>query len=272
MRHIIGILVSLTMLACTGSVNKQSTQVAVSSKKAATNIQVSSANQIGITDFPADTAYPAKILNTGTFHDDEVDKGDEKLNWMGLFKNDKGYYITPVKIKISRVRDDIVDQRPEQKTGWEVKTEHIDTSIFLIAKLDYLRPHGIKSIVQKDHSLLPGDTIKYTLNDVDYLLYATGSKKEFKESPGAFALVNYRVFIKAQINGIVYNQYLVTKANPEYECPVLFIGDIDGDGIPDLIIDTANHENVERPTLYLSKQAKKGQLLRVMGMHTVVGC
>ncbi len=53
---------------------------------------------------------------------------------------------------------------------------------------------------------------------------------------------------------------------------IMFAGDIDGDTIPDLIIDTSWHYNAEVPTLYLSKPAEKNQLLKVMGMHVTTGC
>ncbi len=53
---------------------------------------------------------------------------------------------------------------------------------------------------------------------------------------------------------------------------VLFAGDLDGDGFPDLIIDTINHYNGSRPTLYLSKPARGNDLLKIMGWHVSVGC
>ena len=53
---------------------------------------------------------------------------------------------------------------------------------------------------------------------------------------------------------------------------LLFVGDIDGDDIPDLIIDTTSDYNAEVPTLYLSRPAKSGDLLKVMGMHGSTGC
>ncbi|MES2275668.1 MAG: hypothetical protein V4592_06575 [Bacteroidota bacterium] len=78
--------------------------------------------------------------------------------------------------------------------------------------------------------------------------------------------------MEAQIKGRLFRQLLVSKASADYESTIHFAGDMDDDGIPDLIIDTANHENVEAPTLYLSRQADQGQLLKVIGMHVIVGC
>jgi hypothetical protein len=53
---------------------------------------------------------------------------------------------------------------------------------------------------------------------------------------------------------------------------IIFAGDMDGDDIPDLIIDTSNHYNVRSRALYLSKPAPKGRLLKLMGEHRTVRC
>lgn len=51
-----------------------------------------------------------------------------------------------------------------------------------------------------------------------------------------------------------------------------FAGDLDRDGRLDLILDTADHYNVTRPTLLLSSQARPGELVREVAVHESVGC
>jgi hypothetical protein len=53
---------------------------------------------------------------------------------------------------------------------------------------------------------------------------------------------------------------------------VLFAGDLDRDGRLDLILDTTDHYNVGRPTLFLSTAAREGELLRPVAVHESVGC
>jgi hypothetical protein len=53
---------------------------------------------------------------------------------------------------------------------------------------------------------------------------------------------------------------------------ILFAGDIDGDGKFDLLIDTSRHYNASNPTLYLSKPAEKGKIIKPIGVFTSVGC
>jgi hypothetical protein len=88
-----------------------------------------------------------------------------------------------------------------------------------------------------------------------------------------YLVSNYRLFIKATINGTERNQMLVSsRAFDDAMIEILFAGDIDGDNIPDLIINTSYHYNAIVPTLYLSKPAGDKEILKVMGWHVSVGC
>jgi hypothetical protein len=80
------------------------------------------------------------------------------------------------------------------------------------------------------------------------------------------------MFLKSEGNGQMNNQLITAKGNAEYGHLIKFVGDIDGDGLPDLLIDTSGKENVGKTTLYLSKQAQRGALVRAIGMHIIVGC
>ena len=53
---------------------------------------------------------------------------------------------------------------------------------------------------------------------------------------------------------------------------LLFAGDLDRDGKLDLVFDTTDHYNVARPTLFLSSQARPGELLHEVARTTSVGC
>lgn len=53
---------------------------------------------------------------------------------------------------------------------------------------------------------------------------------------------------------------------------LIFAGDLDRDGRLDLILDTTDHYNLSRPTLFLSGAAGKGELLHAVATHTATGC
>lgn len=225
------------------------------------------------TDYPKDTIYPANILTSGgVFHQDEVDPKSPTYRWKGIFKSDTGYYVSDTKIKLSKDYDAVMDDEG-QKTGWTVATNIKDSCILLISGTDYLQNRQIQKIKLGKEQILPGENYQFVYNSVTYTLYATGNKKRESPKSDAFVVSNYKLFLKASVNGQSYNQLLVSISNfDDAMTTLLFVGDIDGDNIPDMIIDTTNHYDAEVPTLYLSKRAKSGTLLKVMGKHTTVGC
>ncbi|HTK18796.1 MAG TPA: hypothetical protein VL442_04765 [Mucilaginibacter sp.] len=235
---------------------------------------LSASNVITVsTDFPNDTIYPARILTSGgVFHEDEVDPKSSTYKWKGIFKSGSGYYINDTELKLSRDHDAIMDD-DGKKTGWMITTSIKDTSILLISGLDYLQDRQVSQIKLSKDQLLPGEKEQFTYKDVIYTLYATGDKKLEKPGNKDFIVSNYRLFLKAAGNGQSYNQLLVSVSNFDGTITsILFAGDIDCDNIPDFIIDTTNNYDAEAPTLYLSKPASNGKLLKVMGKHIAVGC
>jgi hypothetical protein len=225
-------------------------------------------------DFINDSAinrYPATILTTGTFHEDEVGKEDAGRNWYGLFLNSDGYYIDSTSITTRRVQDPIDEDG--QITGWEVKTTNKDTSLLLIAGVNGLEKRQIKKIALGKNEILPGESVTYSYNGITYILYATGNKQKERPDSDYYMVSNYRLFIRAIINGSERTSMLVSsRAFDDAMVELLFAGDIDGDNIPDLIINTSYHYNATVPTLYLSKPAGDKEILKPMGWHVSVGC
>lgn len=227
-----------------------------------------------VNGFGADSTtakYPATILTTGQFHEDEVSKGDAGRSWYGIFQNSDGYYIDATRIVTKRVQDPVDDEGT--LNGWEVKTTNSDTSLLLFAGVNGIDKHSIKPVSLSKEHIWPGESVTYTYNGITYTLYATGNKHKEKPDEEYYIVTSYRLFIKATINGTERTQMLV--ASREFDdrmTEVLFVGDIDGDNIPDLIIDSSYHYNVTIPTLYLSKPAGSKEVFKLMGWHLSVGC
>ena len=217
--------------------------------------------------------YPAAILTTGYFHEDEVRKEDRSRNWYGIFQNSNGYYLDTTRIVTKRAHDAVVDEDEGKAAGWQVKTTNSDTSLLLFAGVNGLEKRQIKEVNLRKKEVLPGESVTYTYNGIAYTLYATGNKHKESANSDSYIVNNYQLFIKTTINGTERTQLLVSSRRFDDEMiDILFAGDIDGDNIPDLIINTSYHYNAIVPTLYLSKPADSKDVFKVMGWHVSVGC
>ena len=223
--------------------------------------------------YPLDSNFTTRVLTVGTFHGDEVWDNPDKLKWLGLFQNETGFYIAETKLKTKRVNDGIVDENENEKTGWDVQTVNTDTSIILIEGLNFLTPHNVQRAVLSKEQIFPGDTIRINYLGIDYKIFATGGKKKAQDDPELFDVWNYKLYLIATIKGQQHKSILVAQPNfDDQMINLIFAGDIDGDGILDLIIDTSRHYNATSPTIYLSRPADNGELVKPIGGHTSVGC
>ncbi len=223
--------------------------------------------------FPADSCFFLKVLRAGNFHDDEVWNNAHEENWLGLFRNQTGFYIAPTRIKTSKVHDMVVDEREDEKTGWKVETAVGDSSIILFEAQNNPKQGQVEEASLSKKELYPGDTIHIRYKAHEYTLYATGNKKKVQDNPEWFELSDYKLHVEATINGHLRKSVLVMKPGfTDRITTIIFAGDIDGDHILDWIIDTSHQDNVSCYTLYLSRPAGKGELVKPAGSHTIVGC
>lgn len=227
--------------------------------------------------YPSEEEMPLEALITGVLHDEEATKEMENTGWFGIFKDRDKYYITPTTVKIDRAFDPIADDNeddPSGWTGWEVSTVNIDDALILISG-DTRLPEGE---IDYDPMLWGivvgvGGDMEFEFKNIVYKLFATGDEAPYDSNPGETVYKNYRLFIQAKIGDKVKTQMLA--ATPYFDdasFEIMFVGDIDNDGIMDLIIDTHNHYNVYRPTVYLSSFADEEEIMKPVAMHRSMGC
>ena len=223
--------------------------------------------------FPVDSFFSIKVLTVGNFHSDEVWKNANKEKWLGLFRNKTGFYVAESKLIINRVHDEIVDDNELDKTGWEIKTFNDDTCLILMSPNPFVKEKAIEHLILPKNQVYPGDTVTFQFLGLEYKLFATGGKKKAQEDPSAFEVWNYKLYLTTTIKGQQHKSLLVAQPNFEEQMiTIIFSGDIDGDGILDLIIDTSRHYDAESPTIYLSKPANSEDVVKPVGGHTTVGC
>jgi len=212
-----------------------------------------------------DTNNKVKILEDGSipYHGD-IDPGDAKLNWEGIFYNKGNFYIKPTKIKITSEHSEM-DEEENQKTGWQIKCDIKDSCFILISGVDNLVKGTIKRCPWHggfDHA---GQKKEFNYEGVTYTLYTTGAKRNGKAS-------NVKLFLMANVKGHCFNQLIESLGTePTEDDPdtiyLTLIGDIDGDKIPDFITSVSGYGGGST-TVYLSKFAGNDAILKPVGLFS----
>jgi hypothetical protein len=217
-------------------------------------------------------ADTAKILLAGQFHEDEVWPGAGGEEWYGLFRGSNGHYLMKSRLQTTRVPDELLDMEDEA-SGWLLSTENSDESLLFISGLGFLNEKPLESLDSARGEIFPGDTLRYSYGSADYMLYSTATENPNVEERAYSPVLDYKLYLTAQRNGTLTRQLLLEIEHFDGEMiDVIFAGDIDGDDVPDLIINTSRHYNVSSPTLYLSRPVTMGFILKAVGQHRSVGC
>jgi hypothetical protein len=213
--------------------------------------------------------YAARLLQASTYHTDEVDSSAFYQPWYGLFKDASGYYLKQTRIHAERIEDAVLDEGGE-KTGWGVSTTIEDTSLVLFSGLVNLWEGPVEVVHLPKQQLLPGEELGFQFKGESYKLYATG---ESRKNNSETTYSNYKLFLQRDVRGKKESQLLVSHpVLDEAMVQILFAGDLNRDGLPDLLLDTTWHYNATVPTLYLSVSGGKGGLLQIVALHMSVGC
>jgi hypothetical protein len=184
---------------------------------------------------------------------------------MGLFMGKSGYYLAQTGLTIRKQRDFGSDEVGEEKTGRLVEARNPDSCLLLIEPQSFLNNHPIPGISFKTKQLEPGVSLDFDYLGHQYNLMASGIHVPQKEG-NELHISSYKLFLTSEINGKQVTELLVSESLlEEITTELIFAGDIDGDGLLDLVIDISNHSNKSIPTLYLSKPAEKGHLVKPVG-------
>lgn len=225
-----------------------------------------------------DTVYPSfygmsiKLMYPGTLHDGEADSSDLKTSWLGMFKTASGYEWKPTRLLAKRIKDEVVDGDSEE-TGWELSTSVSDSCFILVEANRWLKPGNISQAAIPIEQLLPGEEIVVKLANKSYRLFAKGEKKEIQDNPGVWEITHYELWLECLETELPKTTLLT--AIPSFKdamVKILFAGDLDQDDALDLILNTTEHYNLYRPTVYLSSPADAKHCVKPMGLMETSGC
>ena len=233
--------------------------------------------------------YPnTEFLQTGIYKSEAYFREDDDLEqhfindtWLGIFKTKQNWYLNPVQPQIETVFDGIVDDTEADTANWSGKIMRSTKNCRFVLKRGSLLPKQLKVFYADRTSptyhdeksvLLPGDTLKYEVNGVHYWLFAKGRKLPKEEGLDDQRFGQYALYLETDDPNQEQKVQLLRSVDPSYEygpnrLECLFVGLIDGDAIPDLIISS----NFDARILYLSGEAKEQRIVEPVFYEPMTG-
>lgn len=229
---------------------------------------------IDTTDLSQEPETSLKLLLEGAFHKKEVWRGAEKKEWLGLFREDKHYVLQKTTLQIIPTFDPVADAKKQEEgkrviSGREVVGEKPNT-LFFINGLHKIKEGPIDTAEYNRVVIPAGKALQYTFKGKEYTIQAYGDSTKLPSNE--YSYQNYGWKVSGKKNGKKIEQTLSEDEFFEDSIYVLlWAGDLDRDGIPDLLLDLSNHFNVSRIALFLSSKAEKGNLYKKVAEFETTG-
>jgi len=207
----------------------------------------------------------------GAYRKEEIPDGMVTENWTGIFKQNQNYTVEKTAVNISKAHDTIVDCTGKN-TGKKISAAN-PKDCFLLMNNIAVTERNIDVITTNTIVIHPEKPYEFQFNNIDYILSAVSKSYDaLNQDETHFNTKGYELYLEKKENGVTKKQLLLFEKNfDDQMTKILFIGDIDGDTIPDLLINTSNHYNSSVPTIYLSKDADTGKILKIVSLHQSVG-
>lgn len=190
------------------------------------------------------------VLAEGLFHSDEVTALNGET-WLGLFENGSGYLLVPVELSVLTVRDPIMDNSGEE-TGKLISCSRGDCLLFLKSAGDVFVSGEVEPVLFNTGFVSSGDS--FPIADGESI-NACGSD-----------LIYSRNGVAQRICSVYENLY-------GEGVSIFWVGDLDGDGLNDLIVDDCAHYAITANyRIFLSSYAEDSQLVGEVASFMAISC
>jgi hypothetical protein len=191
--------------------------------------------------------------------DENQAKEFNKQNFIGLFYDSSNTTFYTKRIEEPVVPSGYFDSEDDQPVyHWPIDKKKGESLLFAFCNPLIQKTIGPqKSIIHTPTIIEPGKSLKFSAKEFNYLLRATD---QVAEVTGANHHSDYTLVLRSQNKtGGPVKEVLISYI-PWFDdgaVTILFVGDLDGDGYPDLIIDNAYKytETGESGVLFLSKKS-----------------
>lgn len=180
----------------------------------------------------------------------------ETTDWTGLYEDEDGLYCKKAQAKVKAVRDPWDDDE-NSLNATIIEDESKTPSVFLFSGITVPENFRVKSFNNIPNRILIGNSTELG----DYTLKADGEVTPENQLPLTYSLTIMGSKNGKKIEQVIVNHEFLDDAMTE----ILWTGDLDGDGVPDMIIDMSHKYSYSAPALFLSSQADEGDILKLVG-------
>ncbi|MDH3495007.1 MAG: hypothetical protein OEM82_15760 [Acidobacteriota bacterium] len=208
-------------------------------------------------------AQELRVIETGSFHGEEVDVKDGEL-WLGLYKRADSYMLMPSYLTIVSVYDAVIDAEG-QKSGKSISVPGLGEPLFLVKGGGFEQARPVMTIESITGEFEPGVEKAFELGGRQYSLRIESDEKgdnDFVQDRSKL------IFSDGKTKQILYEVGECSFCHWRVE----WAGDLDSDGRPDLYLFLTDHYNVSNQKLFLSSGAGSGKLLAEVAEFTTTGC
>ncbi|MCC9043449.1 hypothetical protein LNQ81_12285 [Myroides sp. M-43] len=239
-----------------------------------------------IKDYPKHFSFDNTLLTPGAFHIDEVPERIESKEWLGLISDSINTYklvtMTPM---VSKILGEAEEE--EGMTGIAISNNGKQACLMFIEKKNSSLKETVVEAANIPSYIYPGEKVQFSFKGKEYTLYATGTRKLNGVSEADFLnsveqgyempkyyVKNYTLRIEVKDGEQISEMMLLSqKYFEEGQVPkVIFSGDLNGDNIIDILINTSTQYNISRPTLYLSDTTNNNVSIQPVAAHESIGC
>lgn len=215
----------------------------------------------------------------GQFHGDEPVARDGET-WLALRASADAASLSSTRLRVQAVEDPLLDEAG-QTSGRRVSSAlEPDPDAEGAQVVAYLRGSGLAAgkviparIPERSQDgALPSYRIEFAGRDYRIRTQCPPMRGDPPVARCAVLLADAAGVEQALMQADARRESDIVLLGDDATPKLLFAGDLDRDGRLDLIFDVSDHYNVTRPTLFLSSQARDGELLHAVSTYESVGC
>jgi len=205
------------------------------------------------------------IILPTLYASEDLDSTIESRTWVGLFRNEKDNSVTcyKTKLKMKPIHSQVVDEEGEM-SRIKIYCEGYDNDpMLLISGIEIPENMQIDTYKGLKNKLLPGESMQLGDNTIK----ASGTLDEYGR------VRDYKMLITGIKNGTRIEQIFLKQDNfDDAIIQIIWTGDIDKDGFPDLYLDISYKYSFSNPALFLSSKAGDNELLKLVADIKLFGC